>query len=190
LKPSNDTSLLHGAFRPLIQRLEVQLIDAGIPLRVYEAYRSPVRQALLYAKGRAGGYKDAKKVTNAKAWQSHHQYGLACDFVFLIDGKWTWAEPKPGMWRQFHQLAGQLGLQRLSFEMPHVQFAWPLAKLLGGLYPEGGGDEWEAHLGEAILSWGPIWRMEQGLSHPGAPPIRWPMACEWKSPIEDSAESR
>ena len=36
----------------------------------------------MYAKGRT---KPGKIVTNAKAWESIHNYGLAADFVLLLD---------------------------------------------------------------------------------------------------------
>ena len=46
-------------------------------LRFSHVYRSPEEQDILY--------KQKPKVTNAKAWQSIHNYGLAFDIVILYD---------------------------------------------------------------------------------------------------------
>lgn len=53
-------------------------------VRFTEVLRSPERQTELYAQGRT---KPGKIVTNAKAWGSAHQYGLAVDMCLIIDGK-------------------------------------------------------------------------------------------------------
>lgn len=52
--------------------------------RVFETYRSPVRQQELWAR--------RPKVTRAQAWQSAHQVGLAVDFVPWHNGRWSWSE--------------------------------------------------------------------------------------------------
>ena len=52
--------------------------------RFTEVIRSPQRQDELYAQGRS---KPGKIVTNAKAWESGHQFGLSVDYCLLIDGK-------------------------------------------------------------------------------------------------------
>ncbi len=59
---------------------------AGLDVYVFESYRSPARQAELYAQGRTKGHV----VTRADAWQSWHQYGLAVDLAFGGDGRWNW----------------------------------------------------------------------------------------------------
>lgn len=53
-------------------------------IRITQGLRSFEEQELLYAKGRLT--KD-KKVTNAKAGQSIHNYGLAVDICLIIDRK-------------------------------------------------------------------------------------------------------
>jgi len=55
-------------------------------LRIAYALRSFEEQASLYAIGRTIKVKEAR-VTNAKAGQSWHNYGLAFDIVFLIPDK-------------------------------------------------------------------------------------------------------
>ena len=53
------------------------LLPKGVRLRFAYVYRSPEEQEKLY--------KQVPKVTNAKAWQSIHQYGLAFDYVIMLD---------------------------------------------------------------------------------------------------------
>lgn len=52
--------------------------------RFTEVIRSAKRQDELYAQGRS---KPGKIVTNARAWESFHQMGLALDICLIIDGK-------------------------------------------------------------------------------------------------------
>jgi peptidoglycan L-alanyl-D-glutamate endopeptidase CwlK len=51
----------------------------GYDMALLEGYRSPERQELLASAGAS--------VTNARAFQSYHQFGLAADCAFLRDGK-------------------------------------------------------------------------------------------------------
>lgn len=53
-------------------------------VRISQGLRTFEEQAALYEIGRI---KAGKKVTNAKAGQSIHNYGLAVDIVLIIDGK-------------------------------------------------------------------------------------------------------
>lgn len=53
------------------------LLPKGVRLRFAYVYRSPEEQDRLY--------KQRPKVTNSKAFQSIHQYGLAFDYVILLD---------------------------------------------------------------------------------------------------------
>lgn len=54
-----------------------KLLGKGVRLRFAYTYRSPEEQDKLF--------KQKPKVTDAKAWQSIHQYGLAFDIVLLYD---------------------------------------------------------------------------------------------------------
>jgi len=58
------------------------LLGKGVRLRFAYTYRTNKEQAALYAQGRT---KPGIKVTNANAWQSIHNYGLAFDIVLLLD---------------------------------------------------------------------------------------------------------
>ena len=53
------------------------LLPKGVRLRFAYVYRSPEEQDRLF--------KQRPKVTNSKAFQSIHQYGLAFDYVILLD---------------------------------------------------------------------------------------------------------
>ncbi len=53
-------------------------------IRITQTLRTFEEQDELYAIGRT---KPGKKVTNAKAGQSIHNYGLAVDICLIIDGK-------------------------------------------------------------------------------------------------------
>lgn len=53
------------------------LLPKGVRLRFAYTYRSPEEQTALF--------NQRPKVTNAKAWQSIHQYALAWDYVILLD---------------------------------------------------------------------------------------------------------
>lgn len=59
----------------------------GYKVAVFETWRSPQRQAHLFNQGRT---EPGKVITNADAWQSWHQFGLAFDIAFLDDVGWHW----------------------------------------------------------------------------------------------------
>jgi peptidoglycan L-alanyl-D-glutamate endopeptidase CwlK len=95
---------------------------AGCDLLVTCTYRSPEEQDALYAIGRT---KPGRKVTNAKAGQSAHNYGLALDFVPMENGKPVWDEGH-NAWRKAGNLAPSFGLEWAGTwptfrEYPHVQ---------------------------------------------------------------------
>jgi len=108
--------LLSGADRrwermdeAFVQRLlmvfKIMKEQHGYDMALLEGYRSPERQNLLAAQG--------TQVTNAGAWQSYHQYGLAADCAFLRDGKLVISEKDPWAMRGYAlygQVAEQLGM--------------------------------------------------------------------------------
>ncbi len=153
-KRDTDLSKLHPSVQKAVKAVEKQLEDENIPMRLFEAYRSPQRQAHLYAKGRT---LPGRKVTNARPWQSYHQFGLAADFVRFENGKWNWndktAKEKQD-WERYHEIARDNGLEPLSWERPHVQYdGASLTELTNGRYPEGGNASWEENLASVIASW-------------------------------------
>jgi len=134
-KRSQDTSLLHPVFRAAAARVLQQLAAESIPLRIFEAFRTPERQDYLYAQGRT---RPGAVVTNAPPWSSFHQYGLASDFVLYQDGQWSW-DGDPAWWRRLHEIGQANGLMPLNFETPHLQLAGlSIQALRAGHYPDGG----------------------------------------------------
>lgn len=83
--------LLHPKIRSevmaLINQAEIQLPNTAI--RIVQGLRTFDEQAALYAKGRT---TPGSRVTNAKAGQSYHNYGLAIDFALMYD------KDKNGTW--------------------------------------------------------------------------------------------
>lgn len=77
----------------------------GYDMAILEGYRSAERQNSLAAAG--------PSVTNAKAFQSYHQFGLAADCAFLRDGKLLISEKDPWAmrgYRLFGEAAEAAGL--------------------------------------------------------------------------------
>jgi peptidoglycan L-alanyl-D-glutamate endopeptidase CwlK len=146
-----DLALLHPTVRGAVEAVLAQLAAESIPLFVFEAFRSPVRQQHLFAQGRTD---PGNIVTHQDAWGSYHQYGLAVDLVFNGPGKWSWEEPSRGMWDRMHAIAADHGLERLGFETPHIQIVnTSSANLRTGRYPAGGDEVWAENLAGAIAAW-------------------------------------
>lgn len=103
---SRDWNLLDADYRQrLLAAYRVMREEHGYEMVLIEGYRSPERQTELAAKG--------SHVTNAGAYQSYHQYGLAADSAFLRDGKVVVSEKDPWAMRGyelFGQTAERVGL--------------------------------------------------------------------------------
>lgn len=78
---------LHPSVREEVKRI-IKECDAALTgrakVRITQGLRSFEEQERLYAIGRI---TTGKKVTNAKAGQSIHNYGFAVDICMIIDGK-------------------------------------------------------------------------------------------------------
>jgi peptidoglycan L-alanyl-D-glutamate endopeptidase CwlK len=86
----------------------VRLCDMdGIDLLITCTLRTTVEQDMLYAQGRT---LPGEVVTNAKAGQSFHQYGVAYDCVPMRNGKCVW-DPKDRMWERVGLLGEKAGLE-------------------------------------------------------------------------------
>ena len=103
---SRDWSLMHPSYEQLLLRVFRIMKDKhGYDMTILEGYRSPQRQNLLAAMG--------PSVTNAAAFQSWHQYGLAADCAFVRDGKIVISEKDPWAMRGYQlygEVAESLGL--------------------------------------------------------------------------------
>ena len=153
-----DTSLelLHPLMREKVMALMDDLQANSIPMKIFEAYRSPERQDHLYAIGRTREMHRGR-VTFVKAWHSRHQYGLAVDMV--IDhpdySMWDTENDKPkAWWKRYHELAEIHDLEPVNFELVHIQLKGMVAsKLLAGEQPSAGDDSWEQNFRNAVINW-------------------------------------
>ncbi|MES2049060.1 MAG: M15 family metallopeptidase [Pseudomonadota bacterium] len=77
---SRNWDLLSANYRQrLLMVFKIMKEKYGYEMALIEGYRSPERQNMLAELG--------AQVTNAKAFQSYHQYGLAADCAFIREGK-------------------------------------------------------------------------------------------------------
>lgn len=95
---------------------------AGLFLLVSCTYRSGEEQNALYAQGRT---KPGRKVTNAKAGQSFHQYRVALDLYPLVHGKPDFSGTSPN-WQKIAVIFKRHGFEwagdwKRFRELPHFQ---------------------------------------------------------------------
>jgi peptidoglycan L-alanyl-D-glutamate endopeptidase CwlK len=172
---NRDLTFLHPNVRDRVTLVMAEIERLGLPLRVFEGWRSPERQRYLFAQGRS---RPGRKVTFSRAWESYHQYGLAVDIVGFVNGGWTWELPD-ATWSQMHAIGAAHGLERLGFETPHLQLAdLKIGALMEGDLPEGGDASWRANMEEAVAQWD---------GEPAAPPFA---GGEPSRPPIDDASSR
>ncbi|WP_233833332.1 M15 family metallopeptidase [Paraburkholderia sp. ZP32-5] len=122
---SRDWNLLDADFRTrLLLVYKIMNEKYGYQMALLEGYRSPERQNRL---AQLGG-----SVTNAVAFQSYHQYGLAADNAFLRDGKLVISEKDPWAMRGYQlygQVAEQVGLtwggRWKLMDLGHVEYHKP-----------------------------------------------------------------
>ncbi|WP_426114711.1 M15 family metallopeptidase [Massilia sp. PWRC2] len=97
---SRNWQMLDAQFRQrLLLAFKIMKEKHGYEMALLEGYRSPARQNLLARMG--------SNVTNARAFQSWHQYGLAADCAFWRDGKLVISEKDPWAMRGY-QLYGDV----------------------------------------------------------------------------------
>lgn len=104
---SRDWALLDADFRQrLLLSFQIMEREHGYQMVMLEGYRSPDRQDKLAQMG--------SSVTNAKAYQSYHQYGLAADSAFMRNGKIVITEKDPWAmqgYRLYGNVAESVGLK-------------------------------------------------------------------------------
>lgn len=117
---------LDPEFAKKLALFERKLAENGIKVILTAGHRSIDEQNRLYAMGRT---KPGKIVTNARGGYSWHNFGLAGDYAFVINGKVTWNGP----WDVFGRIARACGLEwggdfKSIVDRPHVQ--WTRGKTL------------------------------------------------------------
>ncbi|AMO92818.1 D-alanyl-D-alanine carboxypeptidase family protein [Collimonas fungivorans] len=108
----------------LLMTFKIMKEKYGYDMVIIEGYRSPERQNAL---AQMGG-----SVTNAKAFQSYHQYGLAADSAFMRSGKLVITEKDPWAMRGYQlygEVAESVGLtwggRWKMMDLGHVEFRKP-----------------------------------------------------------------
>jgi peptidoglycan L-alanyl-D-glutamate endopeptidase CwlK len=103
---SRNWQLLDAEFsQRLLLVFKIMREKYGYEVAILEGYRSPERQNMLSSMG--------SHVTSAKAFQSYHQYGLAADCAFLLNGKLILSEKDPWAMQayvRYGEVAESLGL--------------------------------------------------------------------------------
>jgi peptidoglycan LD-endopeptidase CwlK len=123
---SRDWNLLDPDFRTrLLLVYKIMREQYGYEMALLEGYRSPARQDML-------SHMAGARVTNAAAYQSYHQYGLAADNAFLRDGKLVISEKDPWAMKGYElygQTAEQVGLvwggRWKLMDLGHVEYHKP-----------------------------------------------------------------
>jgi len=81
-------ALLHPAIREVVlDTLNSLKMPPGIEVRITQSLRTFSEQDKLFAQGRSA---PGQKVTNARGGESLHNYGLAFDYVLIINGEVSW----------------------------------------------------------------------------------------------------
>lgn len=132
--------MISSDVRRIVCHINNNVLTGRAKVRVSQGVRTWAEQTELYAQGRT---KPGKKVTNAKAGQSIHNFALAFDIVLIIDGKeasWDtqkdWDGDKQSDWMEvvteFKKEGFSWGGDWRSFkDMPHFEktFGKTLAQL-------------------------------------------------------------
>ncbi|RWZ58141.1 M15 family peptidase [Halobacillus fulvus] len=150
LPPFEDVpvpSELHPVVEERRDRLVQLAEEKGIDLVITEGHRSEERQDALYEQGRSN---DGRVVTNARAGESYHNYGLAIDFALRTEnGEVVWDMNRDGNgngesdWMEVVAIAKDLGFEWggdwSNFkDYPHLQmdFGLSIRELQWGKRPE------------------------------------------------------
>lgn len=152
-RKERDLAQLHPQMRERVEQLVQQTEAAGLTFRIYEAFRTPERQQWLFAQGRTR--MDGGIVTKARAWESFHQFGLGVDLVLFGSGGWSWDDSgaRAAEWKRMRELAVQVGLRTLKWELPHAELPVSLADWNGGSLIASGDATWRDNLAVAAERW-------------------------------------
>ena len=119
---SRKTEDLNPKVADLCRQFIAKCGAQGIDVIITSTYRDAESQNALYAQGRT---TPGKKVTNAKAGQSYHNFKVAFDFCPIVAGKAQWNDTDT--FTKCGEIAESLGLEWAgrwkSFkELAHVQY--------------------------------------------------------------------
>lgn len=133
-------STVHPELAKRARIIAARLAQKGIVVEVTQGLRSYAEQNELFKIGRTIRTNE-RPVTNARAGQSFHNFGMAVDFVITENGKPNWNAPR-AQWLQIAEAAEALGLEsgaRWKFvDLPHVQLHGLSVAQCRALYERGG----------------------------------------------------
>lgn len=105
---------------PILARKVSQIIDMARG----EGYNVTTVQGLRTFKEQDALFRKRPRVTKARGGQSYHNYGVAVDLAFIVDGKLSWDER---LYKNIGRWASRAGLEwggNWKFvDKPHVQLA-------------------------------------------------------------------
>lgn len=124
---SRKLSDLHPYVAGLAQKFIAACKQEGIEILVTSTYRDGEMQNALYAKGRSA---PGRKVTNARAGFSYHNWRVAFDVVPMVHGKPDWNDMD--LWHKIGAIGKSVGLEwagdwKRFKEMPHFQYTGGLS---------------------------------------------------------------
>jgi peptidoglycan L-alanyl-D-glutamate endopeptidase CwlK len=111
--------------QPLVLRKALEVVNEmtkrGYNVTIYQSFRSKAEQDAIYAQGRT---KPGAIVTNAKGGESLHNYGVAVDIVFVVNGKPSWSDKHA--WAELGSVGKSVGFEwggdwKGFVDRPHFQ---------------------------------------------------------------------
>lgn len=113
---------LHPKVAKLCDQFIRKCKSQNIDILITSTYRDHASQNALYAQGRTA---PGKKVTNAKAGQSFHNWKCAFDFVPIVNGKPNWNDT--ALFTKCGEIAESVGLEwagrwKTFKELAHCQY--------------------------------------------------------------------
>ncbi len=136
--PKGDEEL--ADVHPILARKVLSIIE----LAAQEGYILTVVQGLRTFAEQDRLFKKRPRVTKARGGQSYHNYGVAVDIAFIVNGKLSWDEK---LYKNVGRWAGRVGLEwggNWHFvDMPHLQLnnMPATARLLATYNANGGGNK-------------------------------------------------
>jgi peptidoglycan L-alanyl-D-glutamate endopeptidase CwlK len=95
-----DWGRLEPRFARAVLDIAAKMERRGYPVVLIEGYRSPERQDLLA--------DSEQRLTQARGFQSRHQFGLAADLAPLRDGRIILSERDPWAWQAYQALGEEV----------------------------------------------------------------------------------
>lgn len=125
-----DINMLHPRVRIMTEQMIEKINDEKLPFELYETFRTEERSDYLYQKNPNGAVPGG---------YSYHNYGLAVDFVGMVDGNWSWDSKLP--WDALYDIGKNIGFHSghewSPPDSPHFQYSFGFSakELMAGATP-------------------------------------------------------